>query len=708
MLRPMAGACLALALAVPLAAQQREPRTDSVQVLPEITVTVTRTEEPLTRLPQGAGVLNQAEVTRGQQTLGMEETFTNIPGVYVANRYNYSLDQRLSIRGAGSRSNFGVRGVKVLLDGIPQTLPDGQSQLSNVEFAALDRVEVLRGPSSAMYGNASGGVLALQSQQAGPEAFSQHLRLQGGSYGSRKWQALSSVRVGEVSGTLSLSRFIWDGFRQQSAADNRLLNLGINWAASSNTSVDVRFLASDMPVAENPGALTQAEWEANPDSAAANNIRRGADKAVSQEQVSVSAVHKLPGVAGELSASVFGLHRDLQNPLATPPPGPQGADAPIAGTFVAIQRHAGGFRLAGAARPGKDWRLPRLSAGVDFQRLSDDRQNYRSLAGEVTDSVLLNQEEDVTEIGPYVQANWNATERLSVTVAARYDWVKFSVTDLHRDDGVDNSGSRTLDAFTGTAAASYFVSEAFVPYANVASAFETPTTTELANQPGGSGGFNDQLDPQRTRSFEVGARGRVGTRVEYNASGYLSQVTDAIVQFREVGGRAYFTNAGETSNNGLELGLSVQAIPALRVFGSFTYSNFTFKNYVRVNGAEADTLNGNRLAGVPRYFTRLGIRAEPLPGFALDVDHTLTSSVPADDDNAIWVDNWGAGVTNVRLSWFHAWTDFNVLPFVGVYNLQDKKYISSVTINGFGGRVLEPAPLRNFYIGVELGFRTRR
>jgi iron complex outermembrane receptor protein len=695
-----------LALGAPLAAQ--EPvRADSAQVLPEITVTVTRTEEPLSRVPQAVGVLNQAEITRGQQTLGLEEAFTNIPGVFVANRYNFSLDQRLSIRGAGSRSNFGVRGVKVLLDGIPQTLPDGQSQLSNVEFAALDRVEVLRGPSSAIYGNASGGVLALQSQAAGPEAFAQHLRLQGGSYGSRKWQALSSVRAGDVSGTLSVSRFVWDGFRQQSAADNRLLNLGINWAASPVTTVDVRFLASDAPVAENPGALTEAEWEANPDSAAPNNIRRGADKDVSQEQASVSFLRRIPEFDAEFSASAFGLHRDLQNPLATPPPGPQGADAPIAGTFVAIQRKAGGFRLATAGRLGKDWKLPRLSAGVDFQRLSDDRQNYRSLAGVATDSVLLDQAEDVTEIGPYVQANWTPNERLVLTLAGRYDWVKFSVTDLHLTDGVDNSGSRALDALTGTAGASYFISEALVPYVNVATAFETPTTTELANQPGTSGGFNDQLDPQRTRSFELGVRGRVGGTVEYTAAGYLSRVTDAIVQFREVGGRAYFTNAGETQNNGLELGLSVQAMPALRVFGSFTYSNFTFKDYILVNGAVADTLDGNRLAGVPRYFTRIGVRAEPFPGWAVDLDHTLTSSVPADDANAIWVDNWGAGVTNVRLSWFHQWKDINALPFIGVYNLWNRRYISSVTINGAFGRVLEPAPLRNVYVGVELGFRTR-
>ena len=202
-------------------------------------------------------------------------------------------------------------------------------------------------------------------------------------------------------------------------------------------------------------------------------------------------------------------------------------------------------------------------------------------------------------------------------------------------------------------------------------------------------------------------RGQVGTKVEYSVAGFLSKVTNAIVQYREVGGRAYFQNAGRTKQNGLELGLSVKPIPQLRIFSDFTYSNFTFADYVIVDGASADTLDGNRLAGVPKYFTRIGIRAEPGYGLALDMDHTLTSAIAADDDNAIWVDNWGAGVSNFRLSWRHAWTDWDLLPYIGVYNAWDRKYIGSVTINGAGGRVLEPSPRRNVYVGMEIGFRTR-
>jgi iron complex outermembrane receptor protein len=199
-------------------AQQPAPsdsvRRDTTRVtrLPDINVTVTRSTEPLERAPYATGVLNRGDLQRGQQTIGLDEALNNLPGVVVSNRYNFSLDQRISIRGAGSRSNFGVRGLKILLDGVPQTLPDGQSQLTNVEFADIGRAEVLRGSSSSLYGNASGGVISFQSEPAAAAPFAQRVRVQGGNGKEgnddfKKWQSWSSCRLGNASGTLSLSQF---------------------------------------------------------------------------------------------------------------------------------------------------------------------------------------------------------------------------------------------------------------------------------------------------------------------------------------------------------------------------------------------------------------------------------------------------------------------------------------------------------------------
>lgn len=673
-------------------------KRDSAVTLP--TLTVTRAPEAPNRAPVATAVLDQTALRRAQLTVGLDEALSNIPGVFVSNRYNFSVDQRISIRGAGSRSNFGARGVKILLDGVPQTLPDGQSQLTNVDFGALDRIEVLRGASGSLYGNASGGVIAMLSEGVGPAPFSQRLRVEYGSFGTDKWQSFSAGRIGNLSGTLSVSRFTSAGFRQNSYADIRMLNGMLQYALSGYTSVTVRVSAADDPHAQNPGALTAAEYAANPDSAAANNIRRGADKDVTQQQLSI-AFKTADTDGNELTLTAFGVLRDLTNPLATPPPGPQ---APARGTYSAIGRQVGGLRAQGSRQLGASSLLPRLTVGADLQRLRDNRTQAISNGGAPTANVFVDQREKVTEVGPFAQITWSPTERLFVSAGTRYDWVTFDVLDHIPSDG-DNSGSRTLKSLSGNGGVSYELAPEVTPYVNVSTSFDTPTTTELANRPDRSGGFNDLLNPQRTVNVEFGARGRVGRWVNYTASVFRSTITDAIVSFTQIDGTAFFTNAGRVRNEGVELGASVTPVRGLQVFGSYTFANYRFRDYTIVNGTSTTTLTGKRLAGVPRNFTRLGLRTEPGWGLAFDVDHTLASSIFADDANTQFVEGWGNGITNARLSWSGTRGQMNVAPFIGVNNLWDRNYIGSVTINGTFGRVLEPAPRRNVYAGAEIGFK---
>ncbi len=685
-------------------------RGDTVRAttLPEISVTVTRSAEPLARVPYAVGVLSRGDLQRGQPTIGLDEALSNLPGVVVANRYNFSLDQRISIRGFGSRSNFGVRGIKILLDGVPQTLPDGQSQLTNVEFGTIARAEVLRGASSSLYGNASGGVVSLQSETAAPGPFATRLRVEGGA-GTRgdddfyKWQSWSSGRAGNASGTLSLSKFQTDGYRQHSAADIRQLNVGVDYTFSGSTIGTLRFSAADDPTAENPGALTLAEYLANPDSAAATNIARRADKDVQQQQLSLGLRH-VDGGGNELAVTVFGLLRDLKNPLAAPPPSGLG---PTIGTYVTIDRVVGGARVSGSYILGSGSRAPRLSAGADVQRMRDDRMNFRADRGAPTDSVLIDQREKITEFGPFAQVQWSPDARLLVSGGARYDWVRFDVTDHHLSDGVDNSGARSNSALSGSAGVSWSESEAFVPYVNISTSFETPTTTELVNQPNGAGGFNDQLRPQRAVNYEVGARGRIIPHLDYSMAFFLGRIRDAIVQQQEVGGRAFFVNAGRTHNDGAEIGVSVTPVAGLTLRGAYTYARYRFADYKIVSGTAVDTLDGNRLPGVPEHYWRFGLRTVLPRGFYLDADHTISSSLVADDANTIFVDAWGAGVTNARVGWGGDVGSTNIAPFLGVNNLWDRQYVGSVTLNGAGGRVFEPAPRRVFYAGLEVGYRAR-
>ena len=670
------------------------PDSLPVRELPEITVT--RAPEPLERVPYAVGVLDRTELQRGQQTLGIDEALNNLPGVVVSNRYNYSLDQRISIRGFGSRSNFGVRGLKILLDGVPQTLPDGQSQLTNVDFADIDRAEVLRGASSSLYGNASGGVISFRTERAAPGPFAQRLRIQGGSGDTDtddfyKWQSWTSGRSGNLSGTLSLSQFKTDGFRQHSSAEFRQLNGGLDYALSGTTLATLRLSLADNPRAQNPGALTFTEYNTNPDSAAANNIRRGADKDAQQHQLALGLQH-FDAEGNEYSATIFGLVRDLANPLAAPPfPGAP----PTAGTYVAIDRAVGGIRGSLNRRLGATEDSPRLIAGVDVQRMRDDRENFVSDAGLPTTAVLLDQREQVTELGPFAQVQWSPREQLLLSAGARYDWVQFDLDDRFITDG-DDSGTETMAAASGNLGLSWTFNQQFVPYLNVSTAFETPTTTELVNKPDGTGGLNPDLGPQRAVNYEIGARGQPAHSVTYSVALFLGRITDAIVQGPEVGGRAFFRNAGKTHNDGAEVGLSLTPLEWVTLSGAYTYARYRF--------ASGDSLDGNRLPGVPEHFWRLGLRTS-LPGdLYLDADHTISTSVAADDANTPTLFIPAYSVTNARVGWDGRVGTMEIAPFVGVNNLLDRRYVGSVTLNGVGGRVFEPAPLRVIYVGAELGY----
>jgi iron complex outermembrane receptor protein len=705
-LRGVAGAAaLLLAGQAPIGLAAQAPgdstRVDSTgaQRLEAVRVDVTR--GPATaagRLPWAVGTQTSEQVRRGQATIGIDEALANIPGVVVANRYNFALDQRLSIRGAGARANFGLRGVKVLLDGIPQSLPDGQSQLTNIDLGAVGRVEVLRGSASSLYGNGSGGVIAFTTDLSAPDALGASIRQTSGSFGLQKTHLRVSGRRGASIGAVSASRTTIDGFRQYSQADTRQLMAAWDRALGDALTMSLRTGAAETPHAQNPGALTAAEYAANPDSAAAANTNRGARRAVSQRYASVRLQRS--GAGTEWSAAVYGQRRFGGDPLAAAPPAPAGATS---GLYSTSDRRVLGARFD-ASRAAIGGTSLRLAAGLDAQRSYDVRKNRRSTNGTTdapTDTLLIHQGETVVNLGPFVQAQFAPHDRVTASVGGRYDRLTFRSDDRFFGDGDDDSGQRTMSAASGHIGVVWRATATMSPYASIATAFETPTTTELQGRPDSAGGFNPDLGPQRVRTVEAGVRGAVGTRARYEIAVFEATARDAIVQFAEVGGRAYFRNAGSTRSRGAEVGLTLQPLGWLGLQAAWTWADYRFAEYRIVNGLSVDTLDGNRLAGVPRNAVRLGARAR-FGAATVDVDHSLMSALYADDRNTLRVEEWGAGQLNVRAAWSGQWGRWRAEPFVAVQNALDEAYVGSVTLNGFGGRVLEPAARRNWYLGLEL------
>ena len=698
--------CLALMGRVPSLVAQTPSHPDSVRTdttrsarLPELEVRVTRAPETRMRAPMAIGILGGGVIRRAQLTTGLDESLSRLPGVVVLNRYNYSLDQRVSLRGAGSRANFGLRGVKVLIDGVPQTLPDGQSQLTNLELGIVDRVEVLTGSAGALYGNASGGVLAFTTETP-DRPFAARIRVAGGAFGTSKWQSMVNGVRGRAAGELSVSRLSTDGFRQHSRAEVLQVAGKADLTLSGSSTLGVRFAVADAPHAQNPGALTVAEYGHTRDSAAFTNIVRGADKAVTQQQLSLR-YHWVNGRGAELEAIAFGFHRDLTNPLATAPPPPTSATA---GTYNTIGRIAVGIRLGGSLPLARGDRPLTLGAGFDLQTMRDNRTNERSDAGAPTGILLADQRETVTELGPYAQLHWEPVSRLLLLGAIRYDRLTFRVKDRFLSDGVDNSGTRIMENASGSVGASVALGARTTVYSNVSTSFETPTTTELVNQANGTVGFNTALGPQRTVSGELGLKGNLGDRVQYTVAGFISGIRDALIQAKEQDGRAFFENAGRVRNRGVELGIGATPWRWLTLSGAYTYAGYTFSEYRIPNGAVTDTLDGRRLAGVPRHFFR-GVVGLTVHRALLEIDQTTAGQVFGDDRNTIRVDGWGLGVTSLRLSATVKTAALRLQPFVALNNAFDRRYVGSVNINGVGGRVLEPAPGRNALVGLEVGWR---
>jgi len=700
---PMRTCLTLLATMTTVVSGQNPSRPDTTQTvrLAEIAVSVARGPDSLGAIAHAVSLISTRTLRVAQPGLGLDEALTTVPGVHVANRWNQSLDQRLSIRGFGSRANFGVRGVKILLDGIPQTLPDGQSQLTNVDFATLQQIEVLRGTSSALHGNASGGVLLLTS--APITRTGAGIRTEVGSFGTTKWLVRGGSRSERGWAGVTFSRLRTDGFREHSAADLRQGTLSGTYLHSATTSISARFAFADNPKAENPGALTFDQAAVNPAAASPNNLARGADKDVSQQQVSIALRHRDPA-GWTLTASLFGLWRDLKNPLATPPPGPF---SQTAGTFNAIDRVATGGRVEAMVPLGSPAGRPLgLIVGLDVQRMRDDRENRRSESGVPTSEVLARQREVISEMGPFAQVRWVVGPKVNLRAGVRFDRIAFDVEDRFLGDGEDHSGSRVMSEPSGSIGATFQPAGDLTLYGTIATSFETPTSTELVTTATGGVGLNAALGPQRATGLELGTRWRSGIMAAEGAV-FTNRIRRAIVQAREQDGRAFFANAGSLHNTGFEAAVALSPNPTTVITGAYTWSQARFGEYRPRDGTSVDTLDGKHLAGIPTHFLRLGLSLQPMSGLDVLVDHLMSSALFADDRNTLEVPGWDAGVTNLRMQWSGTRGRITLSPFVALMNVFDRSHIGSVTINGFGGRVLEPSPGRYAYLGIDLDWGAR-
>jgi iron complex outermembrane recepter protein len=689
--------CLAAGAAL-LGAAAHAQQPDSAVTLPPITVSAARTTLPPVQVPRAFQILDRRQISAARPTWGLDEALGQVPGVFVANRYNFSLDQRISVRGFGSRSAFAVRGIKVLIDGIPQTLPDGQGQLTNLELGDVDRIEVLRGSASVLFGNASGGVISIWTDPVPPARVREEARFVAGWSGRRgdrgwaKWQSTTGLPVGGGSAELTVSRLSYNGERDHSAADLRNLNsrlrlpIGNGWQLSAVADVGVD------PRADNPGSLTLAELQANRDSAPALNLSSHAGKDVTQAQGGATLRHLFAG-GGEIGVTVFGLTRDLKNPTTF--------------AYIDLSRRAYGTRVTLTRSTGHSPHSPQVTTGLDFQRQRDDRVNFGNIAGRPDTARSLDQLEHVTEVGPFVQGALPFSSRVTITAGVRYDWVHFQVADrLVSGTNPDDSGDRLMRALSGSAGVAFNPARDVTVYANAGSSFETPTTTELANRPDSAGGFNPTLDPQTAWTYEVGGRGTLARRGDWSVAVFQADVRDELISYEVPSSpqRRFFRNAGSARHRGVELGGGFTLLPGLQLRAAYTYSDFRYVHYAfSPDTSPPRVLDGRVLPGIPRHAAHLTLRVEPGPirGGWLEIETTGTSGTVVDDTLPDRTSSWWT--TNLRIGWTGRAGGTVLRPFVAANNVLNRLYVGSVVINAARGRYFEPAPGRNLYLGLSVG-----
>ena len=663
---------------------------DSVVPLDSVVVTVTRGSHGLGRTPFAVSVQSRRNLQLGNTGFSLEEALQGLPGVQVQNRYNYTVGERISIRGFGARAQFGVRGLKVLVDGIPATLADGQSTLDHLDIGSLGRAEIMRGPASAMYGNGGGGVLSFETAQPPDVPIRQEAK---GVFGDNGLVRLQSTTSGTVNGTsylVNVAHLSYDGFRTHPDDPSELFGgadrLNVNAQmrtdlAGGSLRVTGNFFDLD---GENAGQLNRADLEAGSLAAREFNVRQGTRKDVHQGQLGVAWSGPLGGVNARFSG--WGLFRNLDNPI---PP-----------RVIDLERTAWGARAAITTQtPGEPGRLT-WTAGIDLDFQRDDRQNFENDGG-TRGTLTLDQLETVSATGLFVQLRAPLSDRLWAVGGLRYDRFRFEAEDhLITAESPDESGVRTMDALSPTLGLHVEVSPSVTLYGNVATSLDTPSTTELVNRPGGGGGFNPDLDPQRGVSGEVGLRGQLRSRLGYEASVFVTDINDELVPFEDETqpGRTLFRNSGSSKYHGFEG--SVRAVLPEGVYAQLTYTfvDATFTDF-QVDG---EVFDGNDIPGLTRHRLDGFLRVTSGPWFG-EIRGDYVGRIVVNDSNSEYARPYAlwevrTGLSEARLG------RMEVSPFAGVANLFDKTYAAAVAVNAFGRLYYEPGPGRAFFAGISAAF----
>ncbi|ENZ7341001.1 TonB-dependent receptor PqqU [Klebsiella aerogenes] len=689
------------ALLLPLVANVHASTND------EQTMVVTATPTAISELdtPAAVSVVNGDDMRQAAPRINLSESLGAVPGLQVQNRQNYAQDLQLSIRGFGSRSTYGVRGLRLYVDGIPATMPDGQGQTSNIDIGSIDSLEVLRGPFSALYGNSSGGVINVNTQTGSQpptiEASSYYGSFGTWHYGLKATGAVGDgTQAGDVDYTVSTNRFTTHGTRDHSGARKNLANAKLGVRINDVSKLTLLFNSVDIK-ANDPGGLTYDEWRNNPQQSPRGD-QYNTRKTVKQTQAGLRYERQL-SQQDDLSVMMYAGERETTQ-YQSIPMAPQ-LKPSHSGGVIDLTRHYQGIDTRWTHR-GELLVPVTFTTGLDYENMSERRKGYENYVlvngapqyGE-QGNLRRNERNLMWNLDPYLQTQWQLTDKLTFDAGVRYSSVWFDSNDYYVTPGnSDDSGDASYHKWLPAGSLKYAVTDAWNIYLSAGRGFETPTINELSYRSGNQSGLNFDLKPSTNETVEIGSKTRIGNGL-FTAALFQTDTDNEIVVDSSSGGRTSYKNAGKTRRQGVELGLDQQFGDSWKLKAAWTWLDATY----RTNVCDSSDCNGNRIPGIARNMGYASFGYQPEQGWYAGSDIRYMGDIMANDTNTAKAPSWTVVGLTTGYKWSYGKMDMDL--FGRVDNLFDRTYVGSVIVNESNGRYYEPAPGRNFGIGMNLAWR---
>ncbi|HCT4301388.1 TPA: TonB-dependent receptor, partial [Klebsiella quasipneumoniae] len=682
------------------------PLIAAAQAADEQTMVVTAAPTTVSELdaPAAVSVVNGDEMRQAAPRVNLSESLGAVPGLQVQNRQNYAQDLQLSIRGFGSRSTYGVRGLRIYVDGIPATMPDGQGQTSNIDIGSVDTIEVLRGPFSALYGNSSGGVINVTSQTGTQpptvEASSYYGSFGTWHYGMKATGAVGDgSHAGDVDYTVSTNRFTTHGYRDHSGARKNLANARLGVRINDVSKLTLLLNSVDIK-ANDAGGLTADEWRDNPRQSPRGD-QYNTRKNTRQTQAGLRYERQL-SAQDDLSVMMYAGERETTQ-FQSIPRAPQ-LKPSHAGGVIDLTRHYQGIDTRLTHR-GELLVPVTLTAGLDYENMSERRKGYENFVmvngapqyGE-QGALRRNERNLMWNVDPYLQTQWQLTDKLSLDAGVRYSSVWFDSNDYYITPGNgDDSGDASYHKWLPAGSLKYALTDAWNVYLSAGRGFETPTINELSYRSDNQSGLNFGLKPSTNDTVEIGSKTRIGNGL-LTAALFQTDTDNEIVVDSSSGGRTSYKNAGKTRRQGMELGLDQQFGESWRLKAAWTWLDATY----RTNVCGDASCNGNRIPGIARNMGYASFGYQPEQGWYAGSDIRYMSDIMANDENTAKAPSWTVVGLTTGYKWSYGRMDMDL--FGRVDNLFDREYVGSVIVNESNGRYYEPAPGRNYGIGLNLAW----